>query len=65
MADPGNPSGALDDSAQQPSVSENSETLTGPPPVNDPHLLAFQTARTPKKAYLVVLSWVLLMTGWW
>ena len=47
MVDSGNPSGVLGDSerdsVQQSSVSENSESRTGPPPVNDPHLLAFQT----------------------
>ena len=42
MVDSGNPSGVLGDSVQQSSVSENSESRTGPPPVNDPHVLAFQ-----------------------
>ena len=50
MADPGTPSDALGDSVQQPSVTENSVTRTGPPPSNEPHLLAFQTTQDPAAA---------------
>ena len=50
MADSGNPSGALGDSAQQPGVSENSDSRTGPPPVTYPNLLAFQTTQDPAAA---------------
>ena len=50
MADPRTPSGALDDSVQQPSVSENPETRTEPPPVTYPNLLAFQTTQDPAAA---------------
>ena len=57
MSNSGNPSGALGDSGQQPGVSENSESHTVPPPVNDPNVLAFQ--RLPSMALLA--AWVL---GW-
>ena len=58
MADPGNPSGALDDSVQQSGVPENSETLTGPPPVNDPHVLAFQKLQTPRGCVSVLSAFL-------
>ena len=50
MSNSGNPSGALGDSGQQPGVSENSESRTVPPPVNDPNVLAFQTTQDPALA---------------